>query len=178
MGREKTTCIDRAGAILIRCLWVEKRLVDLICLKQFPEFIEVINGNKNFPSEYVHKRLEWWKKDFREIKDTFIKLFDPKQCWRDNLEGLYYWRNIIGHGHISLYRDYLLYSAADRVNVDAMYQVLEPVKNDDAMRPSVLLLNLADDKIYKRMQDVIVEFDEKYLSYEAKCLGIVYEKIR
>ena len=109
---ERTNCIDRAGQILIFCIWIEKRLIDLIVLKKHPRLIGKVNASSTsikLPSTFVKERTKLWQKDFSYIKDEFIKLFNPPKDWRDNLEGIYDWRNLIGHSHVSLYRDYVLY---------------------------------------------------------------------
>ncbi len=112
----RTNCIDRAGQILILCIWIEKRLVDLIVLKTHPRLIVKVNNSSatvKLPYTFVKERTKLWEKDFAVIKDKFIELFNPRKSWKDNLEGIYDWRNIIGHSHISLYRDYILYRPSE-----------------------------------------------------------------
>lgn len=173
----RTNCIERAGHVLILCIWVEKRLADLCILKDHPDLVRQINFSTDLPEEFVELRSHYWKKNLKQIKEEFLLKFKPKKCWTDNIEGVYYWRNSIGHGHISLYRDYLLH-VPDR-EVERTLKILEPkVKKEPLAVPTTLLIRFSDDEVYKKMLAVLEELDTKYLKCEAQALGLNYEKIR
>ncbi|QQR84042.1 hypothetical protein IPJ72_02500 [Candidatus Peregrinibacteria bacterium] len=178
----RTNCIDRAGQILIFCIWIEKRLVDLIVLKKHPRLIKKVNESSakiNLPRTFVVERAKLWQKDFSVIKDMFINLFDPPNDWRNNLEGIYDWRNIIGHSHISLYRGYLLYRpSGKRRKINRLTKNHIVSRPPDAAKPFLMTLKLSDDKKYESVLAVLEEFDQKYLKFVANSLGINYEKIR
>jgi len=179
---ERTNCIDRAGQILIFCIWIEKRLVDLIVLKKHPRLIKKLNessATKNLPRTFVTERAKLWQKDFAEIKDIFIALFDPPNDWKNNLEGIYDWRNLIGHSHISLYRNYLLYRpSGKRKKINRLIKKHIVIRPPDAAKPFLMTLKLGDDNKYESVLKVIEEFDQKYLKYVAESMGVNYEKIR
>jgi len=180
----RTNCLERAGQIFITCIWIEKRLVDLIVLKKHPRLIQKVNGDSGLlPRTFVDERMRWWQKDFKDVKEEFISLFQPNKDWRGHLEAFYEYRNILGHGHVSLYRDFVLYRPGPagkglRRKIYGQKRVLEPTRVPGKRRNHVALLRLSDDVVFKRLSDSLTEFDEKYLAYEAKKLGLNYEKIR
>lgn len=176
---ERTNCLERAGHVLILCLWIEKRLVDLILLKNNPQYIDLINKSDFFPESYTKLRKDLWEKDFKEIKEVFIRSFVPSKDWVDRLEWIYHSRNLIGHGQVSLYREYLLYRPdTNRNPIEKLFKIFEIENRENGVGSGVILLRLSDDKIYAKILDVLTEFDEKYLRYEAEKLRINYEKIR
>lgn len=179
---DRTNCIDRAGQILIFCIWIEKRLIDLIVLKRHPRLIKKVNDSSaqiKLPSTFVKERTMLWQEDFRVVKDEFIKLFDPPKDWKDNLIGIYDWRNLISHSHISLYRDYLLYRpSGNRKKVTHLIKHHITNRPLGAAKPFVMLLRLGDDSKYESVLKVIEEFDQKYLKSVAASMGVNYEKIR
>lgn len=177
----RTNCLERAGHILILCLWVEKRLADLILLKENPKYIQLINASDKFPSDYTELRLKEWEKSFWDIQKKFIELFSPSQDWLKRIEWINATRDAIAHGQVSLYRDYLLYRPAeDRKGKDrlTLSSVFESEPKRDAHHTTVFLVRFSDDSIYSKMVDAITEMDEKYLKHEATQLGLNYEKIR
>ena len=179
---ERTNCIDRAGQILIFCIWIEKRLVDLIVLKKHPRLIKKLNESsdiKNLPRTFVTERTKLWQKDFSVIKDMFIGLFNPPNDWKNNLEGIYDWRNLIGHSHISLYRNYLLYRpSGKRKKINRLVKNHIVSRPHDAAKPFLMTLKLGDDSKYESVRKVLEEFDQKYLKNVAESIGVNYEKIR
>lgn len=178
----RTNCIDRAGVILISCIWVEKRLIDLIILKQHPRLIKKCNQSNSkvkLPYTFIKERIKFWEKDFYLIKNDFIELFNPSKNWLNILEGIYDWRNIIGHSYISLYRDYLLYrpnGKKKKINRLIKNHIINKPKNP--AKPFLLTLKLGDDNKYEKILKIIEDFDQIYLKNIAESLGINYEKIR
>lgn len=178
----RTNCIDRAGQILIFCIWIEKRLVDLIVLKDHPRLIKRVNESSatvKLPRTFVQERTKLWEKDFAVVKDKFIELFNPRKSWRDNLEGIYDWRNIIGHSHISLYREYILYRPSGKrkkKNRLVRHHITE--RKENAAKPLQMTIRFSNDEKYSSMIRVIEEFDQVYLRSIANSLGLNYEKIR
>ncbi len=178
----RSQCIDRAGQILIFCIWIEKKLVDLIVLKKHPRLINKVNlssKENKLPRTFVIERAKLRKKDFSKIKDIFIKEFSPHSSRKNNLEGIYDWRNIISHSHISLYRDYILYRPNwTRKKVNRLIKDHIIHRPDDPSKPFLMLLRLGDDKKYEEVLSVILEFDKTYLKSVAESMGLNYEKIR
>lgn len=180
--RLRTNCIDRAGQILIFCIWIEKRLVDLIVLKNRPRLIAKVNNSSStvkLPYTFVQERTKLWERDFAVIKDKFIEVFNPPKSWKDNLEGIYDWRNLIGHSHISLYRDYILYRpSGKRRKKNRLIKNHITDRKKNASRPLQLTIKFSNDEKYFSMLRVIEEFDQVYLKSVADNLGLNYEKIR
>lgn len=178
----RTNCIDRAGEILIYTIWIEKRLVDLLILKKHPTLIKKINNSSVIPRTMVDERWKYWEKSFWIILNDYIKEFNPKNDWMENLKGVAYWRDIIGHGYISLYKSYLLYRPDTKKKgkrVKDLRDALKPPKTvGESSRKFTLKIDFSNDLKYEAMKQVIIEIDEVYLKYEAEKIGINYEKIR
>ncbi len=132
--------------------------------------------------ELVDERFKYWEKSFWLILDEYIKEFKPKNDWIENLKGVAYWRDIIGHGHVSLYRSYLLYRPDIRrkgKSVKELRSALKPLKTTEkSARKFTLKIDFSNDFKYENMKKVIIEIDEIYFKYEASKLGLNYEKIR
>ena len=179
---ERNNCIHRAGQVLIFCIWVEKRLVDLIVLKEHPRIIKKFNQSSSsvkLPYTFVTERTKLWQKDFSVIKDKFIELFKPSISWKNNLEGICDWRNIISHSYISLYRDYILYRPnGKRKKINRLIKNHIVSRPSNTAKPIQMTLKLSDDTKYKRILKVIEEFDLVFLKNIAESLGVDYEKIR
>lgn len=171
---EQTSCIERAGQILIFCIWIEKRLVDLIVLKNHPRLIQKINQSSltnKLPRTFAVERAKLWKKDFSVIKDMYIQIFEPSVTWENNLEGICDWRNIIGHSHVSIYRSYLSYSPnGKRKKINRLRKNHALVKKPNQFKPLLLTLKLGDDEKYRKVLAVIEEFDQVYLKSVAESL--------
>ncbi len=179
----RTNCIDRAGQILIFCIWAEKRLVDLLILKKHPRLIKLLNTKETIPYTMVKSRFVYWKKSAGDVLKEFINEFQPKQDWKENLEGIFIWRDMIAHGYISLYKPYLLYRPDTKRTGKKPYElrkklgIIKNISEKPAMKFTPLL-RLSDDEIFNKMIKVVEEIDQVYFKYEADKLGINYEKIR
>lgn len=178
----RSNCIDRAWQILIFCIRIEKRLIDLLILKKHPRLIQKVNQSsavKRLPYTFVVERTKLWKEDFSIIKSIFIQEFKPHISRLNNLEWIYDWRNMISHAHISLYRDYILYRPSwKRKKVNRLIKNHIVHRPDNAAKPFLMLLRLGDDKKYEEVLSLIHEFDQIYLKSIAENMGLNYEKIR
>ena len=177
----RTNCLERAGHILMLCIWLENRLIDLLILKRHPRIIKKLNASSSktkLPWTLIQKRLKYWKKDFFDIKEEFIDTFTPKEDWKANLEGIYHWRNMLSHCYISLHREYLLFRPKTRKKMYTMIKDLSIKKRESRSNPIILKLHLTRNSLYQAMLKVFEEFDSVYLKWEAERLGIDYEKIR
>lgn len=179
----RTNCIDRAGQILIFCIWIEKRLVDLLILKKHPRLIKSVNLKQTIPRTMVKDRFMYWEKSSFPILNEFIKEFQPKKDWKENLESIFIWRDMIAHSYISLYKPYLLYRPCTKIKGKKPHELrkkLSPIKNSNEKPPIkfTLLLRLSNEEKFNNIIKVIEEIDQVYLKCEAEKLGINYEKIR
>jgi hypothetical protein len=178
----RSNCIDRAGQMLITCIWLEKRLIDLIILKDRPILIKKVNRSSSkiqLPTTFCKERAKLWKEDFSIIKKIFIEKFNPSRLWLENLNGIYDRRNMISHSYISLHRDYLLYRPSGRkskiyrlIKEHEMKEIINPAK------PTIFAMHLSDDKKFNQAIKVLEEFDQVYLKSIAENMGLNYEKIR
>jgi hypothetical protein len=176
----KSNCIHHAGQIFILCIWVEKRLADFMLLKKKPELCHVINIQENLPEEFVKLRLKTWEKDTftPELVENFCSTFNTQEPYKTYLSHIPYWRDVIGHCHISLYRDYILYTSNRKEPY--LKKMLEafgtPYKEGD-LALKTFTINLSDNA-FQHMSKKFTDLDEIYFRGLAKELGLDYEKIR
>jgi hypothetical protein len=179
---EQTNCLDRAGQILIRSIWVEKRLVDFIILHKYPKLVPEFVRTRSWSKFLANERLKYWEKSFGKILEEFISIFEPNKSWVDNLEGVYYWRDIIGHSHISLYRPYILYKPDEkrpgksRKNIEEKFAPRGAA--DSEQNFFVVQIDMSDDELFLKMLKIFHEIDAVYFAYIAKIMCFDYEIIR
>ena len=106
---ERTNYIERAGHILILINWLQGRLVDFIIFKKHPRALSHFIKNNSSPT-LGRERKNYWQKNFKAIRNEFKKVFPTiDNSWHTVLEHNNNIRDMIAHGHVSLYREYILY---------------------------------------------------------------------
>lgn len=174
----RTNCLERAGHVLILISWIQGRLVDFIILKKHPKalahFIK-INSSPTLGRE----RRQYWQKSFGAIRKEFAQLFpNLPSNWLPLLDDLNNKRDMIAHGHLSLYREYILYQP-DMARHDIKSKLKGIRRAVDGKISKMTCFRLRFD--YKNYQDMIngvLEFDEKLFPTLAKEMKFDYEKIR
>jgi len=131
----------------------------------------------------VKSRFIYWEKSSFPILNEFMKEFQPKKDWKENLENIFIWRDIIAHSYISLYKPYLLYRPNTKIMGKKPHELRKKLGltkkiNKKYSNKFTLLLRLSDEEKFINMIKVIEEIDKIYLKYEAEKIGINYEKIR
>lgn len=170
----------RGGDVLIHCQWIEKIMVDLIILKRHPRIIKRFNQPLPYivPRVMVLARLNFWKKDFWEIKDEFFKLFNPDDDVRKKIELINVIRNVLSHSNIKLAQKYFLYRPKNRKKLSEAEKVFDLSKKPDQSKPVVLKIDYSQEENYFRDFGIIQSLDQEYFSSEANKLGIIYNHIR
>jgi len=174
----RTNCIERAGHILILINWIQGRLVDFIIFKKHPRALSHFIKNNSSP-KLGRERRKYWQKSFAAIRGEFASLFpNLPSNWLPLLDDLNNKRDMIAHGHISLYRDYVLYQPdMGRKDIHKKLKGIRRAIDGRVTKMTCFRLRF-DDKNYQAMIKGILEFDEKLFPALSKDIGINYEKIR
>jgi len=175
---DKINYLERAGYILILINWIQGRLVDFIIFKKHPRALSYFR-NKNRSPTLGKERRRYWQKNFAKIREEFAEQFpNLPSNWHHLLNDLNNKRDMIAHGHLSLYREYILYQPAlNRHDIQDKLKGIRQTVNGRISKMTCFRLRF-DDKNYKEMLGGILEFDQKLFPALAKKMKIDYERIR
>lgn len=171
------TTFQRAGEVLIKCIWIEKRLIDLILLKHYPNLKDEFNEGSISPM-HGELRLEWHKNTFSYVIDKFLPEFpEIKEKDERHIENILFLneiRDLISHCDISYNRENLLFVAKNVKRLEKMDNITFPNHSghDDGTR----CLNLNDEKTYSAIASIISDWEKIIESY-ANYFGVDSQKI-
>lgn len=174
----RTNCLERAGHVLILINWIQGRLVDFIIFKKHPRALAHFIKNNSSPT-LGKERRKYWQKSFAAIKKEFVQLFPSLPSnWLPLLDDLNNKRDMIAHGHLSLYREYILYQPdMSRGDIKNKLKGIRRAVDGKISKMTCFRLRF-DDENYDNMTKGIIEFDEKLFPTLAKEMNFNYEKIR
>lgn len=172
-----TITFQRAGEILIKCIWGEKRLIDLILLKNHPELSKDFNNGIISP-KHGELRLSWHKNTFSFVIEKFLSEFpeiehkDKKHI--ENIMFLNEIRDLISHCDISYHRNNLLFVAKTSKRLEKMDSITAPSNtgHDDGTR----VLNLNDEKTYNSIISKVKDL-ETIIELIANSYGVNDRKL-
>ncbi len=105
---ENNITFQRAGEVLITCIWLEKRLIDLILLRDNPNLKDDFN-NGTISIDHAALRLEWHKHTFSNVIDKYLAKFpEVKDTDERHVGNLYFLnevRDLISHCDMSYHRE-------------------------------------------------------------------------
>ena len=170
--------LQRAGEVLIRCLWLEKRLVDLILLRQNPSLKDDFNSGA-ISEPHSKLRLDWHRHTFSYVIAKFLNEFpEIAEKDRQHVENIYFLnelRDLISHGDMSYYRDNILFVPKDVKRRTIFDSRTFPTNTgqDDGTR----VLNLKNEETYKAILAILDDW-EKIVEAVAQGYGVHPEKIK
>lgn len=171
-----------AGLIFVFTVWLQGQMSDLIIFKRNPHLIaDFVSSPKKLPKAFFELRVGYWEKQFGSVKEEFAKLFDGDLSAEEkqDLEELYHLRNMIGHAHVSMGRDYMLYRPSGGAKKeDALINALRTPLRDDQANPLMFKLEFWRHENFKRVSDKIENFDQVCLRRLAEFLGVPHGRIR
>jgi len=174
----RTHCLERAGHVLILIIWLEKRLIDLMIFKKHPRILS--HFRKHGKSVGLGKLREFfWQKNLSYVIREFLKEFSTLPSnWEPLLEDLNSKRDAISHGHISLYRDYILYQPdLDRRDIRKKLATIRRAIDGKKTKTRRFKIRF-DDANYQSMINAIEEFDTKLFPQLSSQMNLNYESIR
>lgn len=171
-----------AGNVFMFTAWIQSQMADLIILNKNKNLISsFVSSPKVIPDDYHKIRVQYWEKQFGEIKKEFCHEFSDilTEADLDNIDKVYYIRNMLAHAHVSIARDYMLYrpSGGDRKEKNLL-DALEINKSEDSASPMVIKIDLTNEQIFKRTSDYIGYVDQKTLEKVSRHIGIPHGRIR
>jgi hypothetical protein len=174
----RTDCLERAGHILIMINWIQGRLVDFIIFKNHPGALKYFIKHNSSPT-LGRERRKYWQKSFSVIRKEFAQLFpNLPSNWLPLLDDLNHKRDMIAHGHLSLYTEYILYQPdMNRRDIKGKLKSIRRAIDGKISKKTFFKLKF-DDQNYKAMVDGVLEFDEKLFPALSKEMGFNYERIR
>ena len=101
-----------AGLIFVFTVWLQGQMSDLVLLKKNPALVRAfVSDPTKVPSDFQKLRVSYWEKQFGDVKKEFIEVFSDQLTEPElvDIEQIFHVRNMIGHAHISIGRDYMLY---------------------------------------------------------------------
>ncbi|WP_276366148.1 hypothetical protein [Chryseolinea sp. H1M3-3] len=169
---------QRAGEILIRSIWLEKRLIDLILLKNNPEFEKDFNTGTISP-KHASLRLDWHKNTFAFIIDKFLPEFpEVEKKDKQHVENLYALneiRDFISHADFSYHRENILFVTKSVSRLAKFDALTFPTKagDDDGTR----VLNLNNEKNFEQICAILDDW-EKIIEAIASSYGVEPNKLK
>ncbi len=170
----------RGGDMLIHCIWIEKIMVDLIILKNHPKIVKRFNQPLPYkiPRIMVLERFNYWKRDFWEVKEDFVKLFKPPKEWLIKLDYINVLRNILSHSNVKLGQKKFFYRPKNRKKLTEAGRVFNLAKIPDQSKPVALQIDYSIEENYFRDFGIIQSLDQLYFSVVANELAVVYSHLR
>lgn len=168
--------LDRAGKILIRIIWLQGRLVNLILLKKNPGILKFFKKNQRSP-RLEKLREKYMEKDFFPIKEDFFKTFpELGKDWNLLLTDLGTKRDAIAHCYISLHKNIFRYKPDKPIKHHKIKSLRRSVDGKKTKK-NLYDLNFSDQN-YASMINGIIEFDEVLFPQLCRQLQIKYSSIR
>ncbi len=162
--------------------WIQGQMSDLIIFKKNPQLIpNFINNLKTVPKEFHEIRICYWEKQFGSVKTEFKEAFSDLLTneEKNDVEEIYYLRNMIAHAHVSVGREYMLYRPSGGLKreqqlIDDLR--LQPI--EDQFDPVILKIELWRNERFAYTSNLIERFDQKTLKRISDSLGIPHGRIR
>lgn len=174
--------LHRGGEYFILSIWIQSQMVDLIIFHDHPRIIKRFTEQPQvIPKTLKDKRMRYWQRDFRYIKDEFLKRFEKslsEQC-RNDIDTIFGIRNAIGHSYVSLARNYFLYRPGNKKKLNEFKKAFNMKKFDShASKPRIFKFDFSNDKIYLHNFAAIQRMDEIHLKFLSDNLGVPHSRIR
>lgn len=173
--------IARAGEFFMCCLWLQGQMVDLLIFSKHPELLpDFLSHPTKIPPALVEQRAEYWKEDFVKVKQKFEVQFRDQMTAQhiEDLKVIFHLRNVIGHSHVSIGRDYLLYRPSNANKEQEIISTFGLQPRKDQASPTMMTLRLNDDARYMYDFNRIKRLDEECFSAIADSLGVPHGRIR
>lgn len=170
-----------AGLIFMYSVWLQGQMADLVILKKNPNLIaDFVANPKEIPAEFLEQRAEYWEKHFGEVKNEFVSSYAGEI--NDNeikdIEHLLHVRNMIGHAHVSMGRDFMLYRPSGEKKEKAVLNALKPQPVDNPSKILMLKLQFWKPEVFKDESDRIGRLDQECFARLARGLGVPHSRIR
>ena len=173
--------MKNAGLIFIFTVWLQGQMSDLIILKKNPGLIADFAANPaKIPAPYHKLRASYWELQFGDVKKEFVEAFSDQLTKQDmdDIDQIYHVRNMIGHAHISVGRDYMLYRPGNSRKEQEVLAAFNPEPVAEQSEPVMIKLSFWRPDIFKSLSDQIGRLDQECFARLAGALGVSHGRIR
>lgn len=132
------------------------------------------------PTPYHKLRVGYWERQFGDIKKEFVQAFTGQLTAQDlaDIDQIYHVRNMIGHAHVSVGRDYMLYRPGNTRREQEVLSALKPEPVADQSDPVMIKLSFWRPEVFKSLSDQIERLDQVCFARLAGTLGVPHGRIR
>jgi len=180
MDRPEQAMVN-AGLTFIFTVWLQGQMSDLIILKNNPDLVaDFVANPQKIPAPYQKLRVSYWALQFGEVKEEFVDAFSGELTEQDiqDIEQIYHIRNMIGHAHVSVGRDYMLYRPGSARKEQEVLAAFNPEPVADQSDPVIIKLSFWRQEVFKSFSDQIERLDQVCFARLAETLGVPHGRIR
>ena len=125
-------------------------------------------------------RAKYWEKDFSQIKTEFLSAFASTLSGNevDDIEHVYHLRNMIGHAHVSIARNYMLFRPGGKKREQAVVDAFKPEPITDQSDSLMFKLEFWKPDKFKAFSDLMERVDQQCFDRVAADLGVPHGRIR
>ena len=170
-----------AGILFMFSAWLQSQMVDLIIAANHPELIEdFVASPERVPQPFSKLRASYWEKDFGHVKSEFLTVFSSSLTSEEaeDIEHIYYLRNMIAHAHVSIGRKYMLYRPSGDRKEQAIIEALKPKPVEGRSNPLMFKLEFWRNEKFVPLSDLMERTDQQCFSRLARQVGIPHGRIR
>jgi hypothetical protein len=170
-----------AGLIFIFTVWLQSQMCDLIILKKNPEFIaDFVANPAQVPAQFSRLRANYWERQFGEVKKEFVEVFSDLLTEKDlnDIGQIYHIRNMIGHAHVSVGRDYMLYRPGNTRKEQEVLATFKPEPVAGQSDPLMIKLSFWRPEVFKSLSEQVERIDQVCFGRLAESIGVPHDRIR
>jgi hypothetical protein len=180
MDRAETAMLN-AGLIFIFTVWLQGQMSDLLILKKNSDLIaDFVASPDRVPAPFSRLRAGYWERQFGDVKQEFIESFSDQLTEEElnDIHQIYHVRNMIGHAHVSVGRDYMLYRPGSTQKEQAVLAAFQPEPVDDQSDPLMIKLSFWRPEVFESYSCQIERLDQVCFARLAEALGVPHGRIR
>lgn len=170
-----------AGLIFIFTVWLQGQMSDLVILKKNPGLVADFVANPfKIPAPYHELRVSYWERQFGDVKKEFVEAFSGQLTEQElnEIDEIYHVRNMIGHAHVSVGRDYMLYRPGNSRKEKEILSAFNPEPVTDQASPVMIKLSFWRPEVFNSLSDQIEHLDQVCFARLAVALGVPHGRIR
>jgi hypothetical protein len=180
MDRPEEAMVN-AGLIFIFTVWLQGQMSDLVILKKNPDLIaDFVADPAKIPLPFRNLRVDYWERQFGDVKRELVEVFSDQLTEQDlsDVDQVYHVRNMIGHAHVSVGRDYMLYRPGNTRKEKEVLATFNPQPVADQADPVMIKLSFWRPEVFKSLSDQIERLDQVCFARLANSLGVPHGRIR
>jgi len=170
-----------AGLIFIFTVWLQGQMSDLVILKKNPDLVaDFVANPAKIPTPYHDLRVSYWERQFGDVMKEFVEAFSDQLTEQElnEIDEIFHVRNMIGHAHVSVGRDYMLYRPGSSRKEKEILSAFNPEPVADQANPVMIKLSFWRPEVFNSLSDKIGRLDQVCFAKLAGVLGVPHGRIR